>query len=144
MKSQRISSIPARAALAAAIVAVLFLAATPASAALDAAARTGRHAVKLNIAVPTEVAGTLLAPGEYEVKVRNSAAGATLEFARWNYNPYAQEGLPVWDREVLATVDAVPQVLASAAMRTALLPAASPTNKAVALQIRGNAVEYGF
>lgn len=98
----------------------------------------------LKITVPTEVGGTLLPPGSYEVKVRNSGGSSAVEFARWTYNPYAQEGLPVWDREVVATVNAIPQETASAARHTGLLLASSGGSRAVALQIRGESVEYGF
>lgn len=97
----------------------------------------------LNITVPTQVGTVLLQPGSYEVKARNSGGSSVVEFARWNYNPYAQEGLPVWEREVIATVSALPQGLNSTATRTGLQPSADSA-RAIALEIRGDAVDYIF
>jgi hypothetical protein len=99
---------------------------------------------KLQITAPTEIGGVLLQPGNYEVKPRKSAAGPMIEFAQWTENPYAQEALPVWSREVIATVPAVPQMLSSAPTITELLLESAGSAKATGLQIRGDSVEYGF
>ena len=96
----------------------------------------------LKIAAPTEIGGVLLPPGKYEVKAVNSADGAAIEFARWIENPNAQEGLPPWEREVVATVKASPQMLETATRDTGLLLAPADNSKAVGLTIRGDNVEY--
>jgi hypothetical protein len=98
----------------------------------------------MKLTAPTEVGGVLLQPGNYEVKPRKSPAGAAIEFARWIENPYAQEALPVWNRELIATVPAVPRMLSSAPSTTELLLAPADSAKATGLQIRGDNVEYGF
>ena len=98
----------------------------------------------LKIAAPTEVGGVLLPPGAYEVKVKNSATGAVVEFARWTYDPNAAEGLPMYTREALASVKALPQAATSASARTGLLLASGDSGKAVGLQIRGDSVDYLF
>ena len=96
----------------------------------------------LKITAPTEVGGVLLEPGTYEVKPRKH--GTVMEFARWNQNPYAQEGLPVWTRDVVASIPATPQMLSSASGTTELLLASADSAKATGLQIRGDSAEYGF
>jgi hypothetical protein len=110
-----------------------------------ATANTSSHKGKtgtLQIITPTEVGGVLLEPGNYEVKPRKH--GTVIEFARWNQNPYAQEALPVWTREVVASVPATPQMLSAVPRATELLLASDISPKATALQIRGDSAEYGF
>lgn len=96
----------------------------------------------LKITVPTEVGGVLLQPGDYQVKPRKG--GTVIEFARWNENPYAPESLPVWTRDVVVTVPAMPQMLTSKPDQTELLLASAGSAKATGLQIRGDNAEYGF
>jgi hypothetical protein len=98
----------------------------------------------LQITTPTEVSGVLLEPGKYEVKPRKSPGGTVIEFARWNENPYAQEALPVWTREVVASIPATPQVLSFVPLATELLLASDNDAKATGLQIRGDSAEYGL
>jgi hypothetical protein len=98
----------------------------------------------LKLAAPTQVGDILLPPGAYEVKVRNTQTGAVIEFAHWTYDPYAAEGLPVYTREVVASVKALPQAGTSASARTGLLLAYGDSGKAVGLQIRGQNVDYLF
>lgn len=99
---------------------------------------------KLNLAAPTQVGGIVLPPGEYEFKVHNTDTGAEIEFARWTYDPYAAEGLPVYSREVVTSVKALPQTAQSASARTGLLLASGDAGKAIGLQIRGDSVDYLF
>ena len=98
----------------------------------------------LMLNAPTEIGGVLLQPGNYEVKPRKAPTGAVIEFALWTEIPYAQEALPVWSREVVATVPAVPQMLSSAPSTTGLLLESAASAKATGLQIRGDNAEYGF
>ncbi len=145
MKPASFSSIVVRVVLLAGMAAVLFTAAAPADAAMDKSSVSNhRQSARLKLAAFTEVGNALLAPGEYEVKVRTSEGGANLEFARWTYNPYAQEGLPVWSREVVATVPAQPRMMNTAAAHTGFLLASEANGKALALRIGGDDVEYGF
>jgi hypothetical protein len=138
-------SIVVRAAVVATVVAAALFAmvGTAEGQGINAAWKKGKS-VTLEITVPTEAGGTLLQPGSYEVKVRQSGGGSVVEFTRWTFNPSAPEGLPVWDREVVATVDAVPQEMTSTARHTGLLLASSDSNRAVALEIRGQSVDYVF
>ena len=78
------------------------------------------------------------------MKVKNTQAGAVIEFARWTYDPYAAEGLPVYTREAVASVKALPQAGTSASAHTGLLLGYGDSGKAVGLQIRGQNVDYLF
>ncbi|MGZ4834842.1 MAG: hypothetical protein ACXVZZ_04350 [Terriglobales bacterium] len=128
-----------------AILAVTILSVTlPARADVTNVSWTRGNSKTLKLAVPTQIGGTVLEPGSYEVKVQNSATGTEIEFSRWSYNPYAAEGLPVYDREVVATIKALPQASSAAPARTELLLASGDGGKAIGLQIRGNNVEYLF
>ncbi len=143
MKAQRFSFMAGRVAVTCALAMALMMSAT-AHAALAGSAGTTHLAGKLKLTAGTEVGGVVLPRGEYQVEVRKAGEGATVEFARWNYNPYAQEGLPVWDLEVMATVPAQPHALNLDAAQTGLLFASAGKGKAVALRISGSNVEYGF
>ncbi len=145
MKRATFASIAGRAVLATAMATLLFIAAAPAHAARGSSvANNHPRFAKLKLAAATEVSGALLAPGEYEVKVRTSDAGTSLEFSHWTYNPYPQEGLPVWSREVIATVPAQARRMNAAAAQTHLMLASEANGKALALRIGGDDVEYGF
>jgi hypothetical protein len=89
------------------------------------------------------VGNVTLEPGEYEVKQVKSAAGPTVRFTRYTYNPYAQEGLSVHQWDVVAEVRVTMQSLDTKAVRTQLL-AGSNNHKPIGLQIRGNSFEYLF
>src|SRR5438045_1802575 len=65
----------------------------------------------LIISVSTEVGGVTLEPGEYEVKQVNSKDGPVVRFTKYTYNPYAQEGLPVHQWDVVAEVSVTMQAL---------------------------------
>ena len=133
-----------RAAIIATMAVVMFAFSAIAHAEMaDASWHKGKTGT-LQITAPTEVGGVLLEPGNYEVKPRKSAGGTVIEFARWNQDPYAQEALPVWTREVVASVPAVPQMLSSAPGATELLLASAGGERATGLQIRGDSAEYGF
>jgi hypothetical protein len=138
-----IRSIVTRAAIIGTVAAVMFALGGMAHAETANASWHKGKTGKLKITEATEVSGVLLQPGDYEVKPRKTSAGPVIEFALWTENPYAQEGLPHWDREVIATVPAVPQMLSSAPRTTELLGAAESA-KATGLKIRGDSVEYGF
>jgi len=99
---------------------------------------------KLNLVDTQSIGGLTLTPGEYEVKVKDSASGTELEFARWITNPYAQEGLPVYDRELVGTVKAIEQTASNASTRTGFVLAGGNSGKPVGMQIRGNSVRYLF
>ncbi len=140
MKTSSRNAIAARAVLIAVLAAVLSAGGFAQTKVVNAAWHQHNHG-SLKITALTEVGGTMLEPGTYEVKVRNSKSGSTVEFSRWTYNPYSDEGLPGWNLEVVATVNAVPQQTQTAAMRTGLLLASSG-GKAVGLEIRGDTVQY--
>ncbi len=141
MRSRSLKGIAGRATVFAIVAAVVLSVAGIAQAEpMKARWRNHDHGT-IKITEPTQVGGTLLDPGTYEVKVRNKGNVSTVEFARWTFNPYAEEGLPGWDREVVATVDAVPQPMQTAATETTLLLASSG-GKAVGLEIRGDTVQY--
>jgi len=99
---------------------------------------------KLNIAETETVGGLVLQPGEYEVKVKDSPTGTELQFTRWISNPYAQEGLPSYDNEVVGSVKAIEQTASMASTRTGLILAGGNSGKPVGVQLRGNNVQYLF
>jgi hypothetical protein len=142
MRPTLLKSIVTRAIVAATVAAVLFTITGSAHASIGSRHKDNHGTLK--ITVPTEVSGILLQPGEYQVKAKNTATGAMVEITRWNYDPYASEGLPVYTSEVVATVKALPQQATSASARTGLLLANGDSGKAIGLQFRGNNVEYVF
>jgi len=97
----------------------------------------------LIITVSTEVGRVTLEPGEYEVKQVNSMGGPVVRFTKYTYNPYAQEGLPVHQWDVVAEVSVIMQALDTKAVRTQLL-ADSNSGKPIGLEIRGNRFHYVF
>ena len=139
-----LKSLATRAASVATMAAVMFAVSGWAHADVVPASWHSGDRGTLKLAAPTRVGGVLLPSGEYEVKVKNTQTGAVIEFARWNYDPYAAEGLPVYTREVIASVKALPQAGTSASARTGLLLAYGDSGKAVGLQIRGQNVDYLF
>jgi hypothetical protein len=100
----------------------------------------------LTISAATGVGSVTLEPGKYEVKQVNSPAGPVIRFTLVTPNPYAEyaeESLPLSWWEVAAKVKVTMQPLASKATRTEL-KFAPDGSKAIALQIRGNSVDYLF
>jgi hypothetical protein len=93
------------------------------------------------LAVATEVGGTILQPGNYEVKEINSASGPALEFVHLFWNELASELVQANEEEVVARVKFTEQALSSLPKKTELL-LASNTSDAIGLQIRGNDVAY--
>ena len=137
------TSIATRAAIVATMAAVMFAMTGFAHAqVMPAKWHHGKGTLKLT--TPTQVGDTLLPPGEYEVKAKNTGSGAVIEFARWTEDPYVAEGLSPYSREVVATVKATPQAEASTPARTGLLLASGDNSKAVGLQIRGQNVDFLF
>ena len=97
----------------------------------------------LNITAATDVGGITLEPGEYEVKQVNSKNGPVVKFTLYTYNPYAQEGLPVHQWDVVGEVRVTMQSLDTKAVRTQFL-ADSNSGKPIGLEIRGNSFDYLF
>ena len=139
-----LTSVATRAAIVATMAAVMFAITGYARADVIPASWHNGNRGTLKLTSPTQVGGVLLPPAVYEVKVKPTQTGAVIEFARWTYDPYAAEGLPVYTREVVASVKALPQAGTSASARTGLLLAYGNSGKAVGLQIRGQNVDYLF
>jgi hypothetical protein len=97
----------------------------------------------LKITAPTEVGGVVLQPGDYEVQEIHSTSGPVVKFTHLFNNFTAQEGLPVYDQEVVAEVKVTEQELSGLPKHTQLM-LASKTADATGLEIRGNAVGYQF
>ncbi len=109
----------------------------------QADAATKKTKGKLNIAESTVVAGVTLSPGYYEVKEVRSPDGTRLRFTRVTENLNAQEGQPIYEWETVAEVKVVAEPLAASAPRTGFVRAAS-NDRAIALEIRGNNLDYRF
>jgi hypothetical protein len=139
-----LKSVATRAAIVAAMAVVMFAMTGYARANVVPASWHGGNRGTLKLEAPTQVGDVLLSPGAYEVKVKNTQTGTVIEFTRWNYDPYAAEGLPVYTRETVASVKALPQAGTSASARTGLLLASGEQGKAIGLQISGQNVEYLF
>jgi hypothetical protein len=110
----------------------------------DAMSSAHPHKAKkgsFTITAPTEVGGTLLQPGDYEVKEVKSPSGPVLEFIHQFDNFYAPEGESVHEEEVVAHVAFTEQAVNAPPKRTQLL-LASDSTEAIGLQIRGSGVEY--
>jgi hypothetical protein len=97
----------------------------------------------LSTTVATEVGPVTLQPGDYEVKEVDSQSGPFLRFTKVTENYQAQEGLPVYDWEVVAEVKCTVEPLASKPTHTGFL-LASDTGKATGLEIRGSSAKYLF
>jgi hypothetical protein len=102
-------------------------------------AKTGH----LTITSPTEVAGTTLQPGEYDVRQSNSTNGPVIEFVHKFRNELASELVQADEEEVAARVQFTEQPLRSPLKHTQLV-LASNADAASGLQIRGNIVSYEF
>jgi len=97
----------------------------------------------LTITSPTEVGGTILQPGEYEVREANSADGRVVEFVHHFRNETASELVQADEEEVAVRVKFTGQALNEPPKQTQL-QLASNTHDATGVEIRGNAVEYVF
>src|ERR1700674_3965550 len=96
----------------------------------DAMSSTHSHKAKkgnFTIAVATEVGGTILQLGDYQVKEVNSPSGPVLEFVHLFYNVYAPEGISPYEAEVVARVPFTAQALSSPPKRTQLVLASNAT-----------------
>jgi hypothetical protein len=143
-KNLMLKSLATRTAIAATMAAVMFAMTGFAHANVVPASWHGGNRGTLELEAPTQVGDSLLPAGAYEVKVKNNETGAVVEFARWTYDPYAAEGLPVYTRDIVASIKARAQAGTSAWARTGLLLASGEQGKAIGLQIRGQNVDYLF
>lgn len=113
---------------------------------VNAQAASPTHSHKkgmLNITISTEVGGTVLQPGRYEVREVNAADGRVLEFIHEFHNEQASELVQADEEEIVARVRFTTQPL-SATPRHTELQLASNTNEATGLEVRGNPVAYSF
>jgi hypothetical protein len=98
----------------------------------------------LKITAPVEAGGILLQPGDYQVKEVKSPNGPVVEFVHLFDNFYVMDsGLPVHDQEVVGQVKVTEQALSSLPKHTQLQLAPNAKD-AIALEIRGDNVEYLF
>jgi hypothetical protein len=126
------------------IVALLF-AAVLAAAGHASAEPTRSHKTKghFTISAATEVGGTVLPPGDYEVREINSAGQPVLEFVHLFRNELASELVQAEEEEVVAQVKFTKQPLNAPPKRTQLALASNAAD-ATGLEIRGSAVAYEF
>jgi hypothetical protein len=135
----------------ASIAAAMFVVVLTFAGVANAVAMSSAHAHKvksgqLTITAPTEVGGTILQPGEYEVKEANSPTGPVIEFvAHHDGNELAvgEQLAQVDEEEVVARVRFTEQALSSPPKHTQLILASNAAD-ASGLQIRGNDVSYAF
>ena len=98
----------------------------------------------LKITASTEAGGILLQPGDYQVREVNSPSGPAVQFVHLFDNFYVMDsGLPVHDQEVVGQVKVTEQALSSTPKHTQLQLAPN-TGEAIALEIRGDEIEYLF
>jgi membrane-associated protease RseP (regulator of RpoE activity) len=97
----------------------------------------------LTITAPMEIGGTILKPGEYEVREAKSPNGPVIEFARQFRDELGSELVQADQEEIVARVPFTGQALSSPPKQTQLM-LASNSASASGLQIRGNAVDYEF
>ena len=116
--------------------------------ALAAFAHAEGHAHKrkegnLKITAPIEVGGTLLQPGSYTVREVDSQEGLMVEFVQERWDPTVPEGESPYDEEVVARAKASEQALGAPTKHTQL-DFGPEAERAVALQVKGDTVEYLF
>ena len=97
----------------------------------------------LKIKTLTVVGGTILQPGDYEVRKVSSPDGTMVEFVRVVYVPASLDEVSPYEEQVVARVESTEQAL-SAAPKHTRLQLAPETMIASALEIRGDKVEYRF
>jgi hypothetical protein len=129
--------------------AVLFASVLALAGFANAAAMSSGHSHKekkgtMTITTPVDVGGITLQPGDYEVKEVDSPSGPVVEFVHvFEDFTVMDSGRPLYDREVVGQVKVTEQVLSSLPKHTQLQLAPN-TADPIALQIRGNEVEYMF
>lgn len=109
------------------------------------AAKPIKKYVKLRLGEPTSIAGVTLQPGDYTVKIVQSADGvskATLEFSHNLDTPYTEQELSLYEEEVVLTIEASLQDLSNPARKTELVRSA--TDRVSGLEVRGKSTEYVF
>jgi len=136
---QYLSTITKRGHIFAALFAVILALAGFANAANSHKGKEG----SLKITAPTEVGGVILPPGDYEVRETNSPSGPVVEFVHMVRNEQASELMQAEEEEVVARVKYTEQALSSPPKHTQLQIAPNTTD-AIALEIRGNAVNHLF
>lgn len=111
------------------------------------AAKPIKKYVKLSLEEPTEIAGVTLQPGDYTVKIVQSADGAskpTLEFSHNLDTPYTEQELSLYEEEVVLTIEASPQDLSIPARKTELVRSSTDSKKVSGLEVRGKRTQYMF
>jgi membrane-associated protease RseP (regulator of RpoE activity) len=130
------------------IAAAMFVFVLALSGVASAAPMSSAHSHKakkghLAITAPIEVGGTILNPGEYEVREVNSPNGPVVEFVHQFRNELASELVQADEEEIVARVPFTEQALSSPPKHTQLMVAPNTTN-VIALKIRGNPVDHVF
>jgi hypothetical protein len=100
----------------------------------------------IHLRTTSQIGNTTLSPGNYRVKITPASSGSgdpTVQFSI-AYNPYGEEGFPPFEEEVVLTLQASMVDLRAPAASTELIPTSADSNKASALEIRGNSIEYVF
>jgi hypothetical protein len=98
----------------------------------------------LTIMASTEVGGTILQAGEYEVREAKSSSGPVIEFVHQFRNESASELVQADQEEVVAQMQFTKQELNSPSKQTQLMLASWYSTEAIGVEIRGNAVGYVF
>ena len=126
------------------VVASVMLTADSAQAATTHSNKVLKTTISLRTA--SQIGNTTLSPGKYRVKITPASSGSgdpTVQFSI-AYSPYGNDGLPLYEEEVVLTVQASMVDLRAPAASTELIPTSADNNKASALEIRGNSTEYVF
>jgi hypothetical protein len=96
---------------------------------------------RVKITAATEIGGTIVQPGKYDVREVNTAEGTELVFSHSVMDPFVQETVWPYEDVVVARARADEQSLNTASKKTHL-EIAPQSAEAVALEIRGKNVEY--
>ena len=100
----------------------------------------------IHLRTTSQIGNTTLSPGKYRVKITPASSGSgdpTVQFSI-AYNPYGDDFNPPYEEEVVLTVQASMVDLRAPAASAELMPTSADSNKASALEIRGNSIEYVF
>jgi len=98
----------------------------------------------LTITAPTEVGGTVLQPGEYEVREATSPGGPVIEFVHQFRNELASELVQADEEKVAARLKFTEQQLSLPSKQTQLMLASWYSTDAIGVEIRGNAIGFMF
>jgi plastocyanin len=98
----------------------------------------------LTIMASTEVGGTILQAGEYEVREAKSSSGPVIEFVQQFHNESSSELVQADQEKVVARMQFTKQELNSPSKQTELMLASWYSTEAIGVEIRGNAVGYVF